>query len=99
VPPDTAAFAAAADRLRTLAEPLDLPALAEATRRLGERVARLDPLLLDEGPGRAPVLAGIAALAEWIAGIGRGQPQPPLASLRALDAHLATLAKLACPAA
>ena len=99
VPPDTRAFARAAGRLQALAEPLDLPALAEAARRLGDAVARLDPGLLDEGPGRAALLAGLAALSAWIDGIGDGQTQTPLTPLRTLDTTLAVLGKLAPPTA
>ncbi|MDR1647902.1 MAG: hypothetical protein LBR88_07720 [Zoogloeaceae bacterium] len=70
VPPDTALLAESAERIRALAEPMDLSSLALAAFRFANTVERMAPILLDHPPGRDHALGWIAALEQWIAAIG-----------------------------
>ncbi|MDR2678215.1 MAG: hypothetical protein LBB51_02105, partial [Zoogloeaceae bacterium] len=90
MPPDTALLAESAERIRALAEAMDLSPLALAAFRFASTVGRMEPVLLDHPPGRDHAFGWIAALEQWIAAIGdNARPALPVALVshhRALQA-------------
>jgi len=91
VPPDVEDLAEAAKRLQRLAEPLDLPLLALAAFRFADRVALMEPLLLDHAPGRDLALAWVAEMQAWIQAVGEGEVLGAPAELAALQRQLQAL--------
>ncbi|MDR3351997.1 MAG: hypothetical protein LBO00_03110 [Zoogloeaceae bacterium] len=66
LPPNTEAIAEAACQLHSLAEAIDLSALAASAAHFADTIATLDPCRLDRAPERASVFAWIATMEAWI---------------------------------
>ncbi|MDR1849023.1 MAG: hypothetical protein LBQ75_03185, partial [Zoogloeaceae bacterium] len=91
LPPDTEIIAESARNLQSLAEPLELSALALAASHFARLVIMLDPACLDDSPGRDDTLAWIADMETWINQISKGESPPPPARLNELQTRLEML--------